>query len=86
MAVDELSCRELVELLTEYLEGAMPPAERARVEEHLAGCRGCRAYLEQMRLTIAAVGRLSDESVAPEAEAELLRAFRGWKRRDAATD
>jgi anti-sigma factor RsiW len=76
-----LTCRELVELVTEYLEGTLAAEERARFEAHLAGCRHCRAYLGQMRLTLAALGRLTEEDVAPAAEATLLRAFRGWKRR-----
>jgi anti-sigma factor RsiW len=77
----DLTCRELVELVADYLEGALTPAERARFERHIAACRGCRAYLEQMRLTAATLGRLTEEQVAPEAEAALVRAFRGWKRR-----
>jgi anti-sigma factor RsiW len=77
----DLTCRELVEVVTDYLEGALAPAEAARVEAHLAGCRHCRAYLEQMRLTLAALGRLTESDVAPDAEEALLRAFRGWKRR-----
>jgi predicted anti-sigma-YlaC factor YlaD len=75
----EITCRELVELVTDYLEGAMEPLERQRLEEHLAGCRPCRHYLEQMRGTIKTVGRLPVESVTPEAQEELLRVFRAWK-------
>ena len=78
---DEMGCRELVELVTDYLEGTLPAADRARFEAHLATCRGCRAYLAQMRQTVTALGRLTEQDVAPEAEAELVRAFRGWKRR-----
>jgi anti-sigma factor RsiW len=78
---DDLACRELVELVTAYLEGTLAADERARFEAHLAACRHCRAYLEQMRLTLKALGRLTEEDVAPDAEAALLRAFRGWKRR-----
>jgi anti-sigma factor RsiW len=75
----ELSCQELVELVTDYLEGALPPAEWARFEAHLTGCDGCTRYLEQMRLTITAVGRLTEESIEPAARTELLRLFRDWK-------
>jgi anti-sigma factor RsiW len=75
-----MTCRELVELVTDYLEGALASDERARFERHVANCGGCRTYLEQMRLTAAALGRLTEEEVAPEAEAALRRAFRGWKR------
>ena len=77
---DEMSCRELVELVTEYFEGRLAAAERARFEAHLAACRHCRAYLAQMRLTVDALGRLSEQNVEPDAEAALRRAFRGWKR------
>jgi anti-sigma factor RsiW len=77
---EEMSCRELVELVTGYLEGTLAPAERSRFEAHLAGCRGCRAYLEQMRLTVTALGRLTEADIAPDAEEALRRAFRRWKR------
>jgi anti-sigma factor RsiW len=80
-AVEQLSCQELVELVTDYLEGALPPDERARFEEHLAPCDGCTSYVEQMRRTIEAVGRLPREAMPPDAEAALLAAFRGWKAR-----
>ncbi len=76
---NELSCQELVELVTDYLEGALPLAECARFEAHLTECDGCTRYLEQMRLTIAAVGRLTEESIEPAARAELLQLFRHWK-------
>ena len=76
---DELTCKQLVELVTEYLEGTLSPEGRARFDAHLAGCRGCRAYVEQMRLTIRTVGRLREDSIVPEARERLLRAFRGWK-------
>ena len=75
----ELTCQELVELVTDYLEGALPAAERARFEEHLAGCSGCRTYLEQMRQTIRMAHKLSEDSFSPEAKEELLRLFRNWK-------
>jgi anti-sigma factor RsiW len=75
---EELSCQELVELVTDYLEGALPAELHARFEQHIAHCEGCTTHLEQMRATIAATGRLTPESVSPEAEAALLDAFRGW--------
>ncbi len=74
-----MTCRELVELVTDYLEGAMAPDDRARFEQHLALCPGCGTYLEQMRRTIALVGRLAEESISPRAWNELLRAFRDWR-------
>ena len=77
---DDLPCQELVELVTEYLEGGLPEAERVRFEAHLALCSGCRTYLEQMRQTIRAVGRLAEESIEPKAKQQLLTAFRDWRR------
>ncbi|HEU5066138.1 MAG TPA: zf-HC2 domain-containing protein [Gaiellaceae bacterium] len=77
----EVSCQELVELVTGYLDGALPPAERARFDAHIAGCDGCRAYLEQIRLTIRLSGTLLPEQLDPAAEEALLEAFRDWKRR-----
>lgn len=76
---DGLSCKELVELVTEYLEGTLSPRDRSRFEEHLAICPGCVTYVEQMRQTISLLGRLTEESVPAAAEQELLRAFRTWK-------
>ena len=73
-----LSCRELVELLTDYLEDALPELERARVDEHLATCPDCAAYLAQMRATIAQLGRLREDDVPQPVLDELLRAFRDW--------
>ena len=80
MTPQEMTCRELVELVTDYLEGAMPASESRRLEEHLAGCSRCRIYLEQLRGTIKTVGALREDSVTPEAQEELLRVFRAWKR------
>ena len=78
--LDDITCRELVELVTDYLEGALAQADRARFEEHLEICEPCVAYVEQIRLTIAASGAISDEQLDPEAREELLAAFRDWKR------
>jgi anti-sigma factor (TIGR02949 family) len=76
---NKLSCQELVELVTEYLEGTLPAHERARFEDHLAGCTGCRNYLDQMRRTIQMVGTLKEEAIPDHAKEQLLRAFRAWK-------
>ena len=76
----ELPCRELVELVTDYLEGRLSPADRARFEAHVAECEYCEAYLEQMRQTIGALGRLEEESLSPQARDTLLAAFRDWSR------
>jgi len=76
---DDLACRELVELVTGYLEGGLSRRERARVRRHLRGCPHCSRYLEQIRLTIRLTGRLRWEDVETmpaDARAELLAAFR----------
>ena len=75
-----LTCIELVELVTEYLENSLPAAERARFEAHLALCPGCVTYLEQMRLTIRILGRLSEDSLDEPTRDMLLLLFRDWKR------
>ena len=75
-----LTCREMVELVTEYLEGAMSPRERAIFEAHIAVCPGCTSYLDQMRQTIGMVGRLTEDHVPPGAKRDLLSAFRNWKK------
>jgi anti-sigma factor RsiW len=80
MSSDLLTCRELVELVTEYFEGALSPSERSSFEEHVTSCPPCRAYLEQMRETIRLLGRVPEETVSPEAEDALVAAFRGWNR------
>jgi len=77
---DELSCREFVDLVTDYVEGALAPRDRSEFEAHLAVCGGCAAYLDGMRRTIELTGRLTEADVAPEIERELLAAFRGWQR------
>jgi anti-sigma factor RsiW len=74
-----MTCKELVEVITEYLEGTLAAEDRARFERHLAGCDGCHAYLDQMRETIRALGHLPPESLSPEVERRLLEAFRGWR-------
>lgn len=75
-----MSCKELVELITEYLEGTLPPENKARFEQHLAFCDWCKTYLEQMRLTIRTLGELTEESIPAQAREELLQVFRNWKR------
>jgi anti-sigma factor RsiW len=77
----EIACAQLVELVTDYLEGALAADERMRFEEHLAECDPCVAYLDQMRTTIELTGRLRQEDLAPEVQVELVAAFRDWKTR-----
>ena len=75
----DLSCAELVELVTDYLEGALPPAERARFEAHLEECEGCTRYLDQIHTTIAVAREARELEARPEIE-HLLTAFRDWHR------
>lgn len=77
----EMPCRELVELVTDYLEDRLSPLDRARFEAHLAACEACRLYLDQFRQTVRTLGRLPEESLSSEARNALLAAFRGWSRR-----
>jgi Putative zinc-finger len=74
----ELTCAQLVELVTDYLERSLPLRETERFEEHIAFCDGCSTYLEQMRATIAVAGRLREGDLPTELEKRLLEAFRGW--------
>ncbi len=76
---DDLSCKELVELVTDYVEDRLPPDERARFEMHLGYCASCRTYLAQMQATVKLTGRLSEEALPPDVKESLLKAFRGWK-------
>jgi len=77
---DELACRELVEIVSDYLEGALPEADRERFEAHLEVCEGCRRYLDQMRTTIRVVGTLTEDDLDPGARDQLLQLFREWNR------
>jgi anti-sigma factor RsiW len=74
-----LSCQQMVELVTAYVEGRLPRRDRRRFDAHIAACDGCTRYLEQMRETIRLTGRLAPESLPPEARRALLDAFRDWQ-------
>jgi predicted anti-sigma-YlaC factor YlaD len=74
--VRELDCRDVVEVVTHYLEGVMAPDDRRRFDRHLAACEGCEDYLEQMRTVIRVAGRPAVEALPPATMAGLLRAFR----------
>jgi anti-sigma factor RsiW len=76
----ELTCQELVELVTDYFEGALSARDRARFERHIDGCENCTTYLDQMRITIRTLGRLPRETVAAAARDALLDAFHEWNR------
>jgi anti-sigma factor RsiW len=79
MSSEGLACQELVELVTDYLEGGLPHPERERFDRHIAECGGCATYLDQIRRTIRISGQLTGEAIAPEAREALLGAFRLWK-------
>ena len=74
---DDMTCKDLVDLVTDYVEGALSPADHRRFEAH---CEGCEIYLDQMRETIQLLGELPHETVPPEARCKLLNAFRAWKK------
>jgi anti-sigma factor RsiW len=74
--VNDLACAEAVELMTDYLEGALPDAERRRLEVHLKSCPGCTEYLEQMRTVAGSLGGLREESIPRELRGSLIASFR----------
>jgi predicted anti-sigma-YlaC factor YlaD len=77
--LNDLTCRELVDAITAYLEGALPEHERHLFEAHLQVCQGCREYLSQMQTTIGALRIMCNEETQPRRE-ELVHLFREWKR------
>lgn len=77
---EDLTCRELVEVVTAYLDDAMPEDERARFESHLGACAKCRAYLAQFRQTIRLAGHLREDDLPAGARERMLAAFRDWRR------
>jgi anti-sigma factor RsiW len=78
-ASDHMACQELVEVITDYLEGTLPVHDRARFEAHLVVCDPCVVYLEQMRQTISLTGRLPLGALSEGTRAGLIDAFRGWR-------
>ena len=79
MSEQALTCHDVIELLSDYIEGALSDDDRARVDEHLGLCDGCATYLEQMRETIRLTGMVTEEQVPEDAKAALLAAFREWR-------
>jgi len=73
-----MSCRELVELVTDYFDGALSEDDARRFDEHVDQCLWCSRYIEQMRVTIRTVGRIEEESISPEARRVLLAEFSQW--------
>ena len=76
---DELACQQVVEMVTDYLEGALSRSERRRLEAHLAGCEHCAEYLRQIRATIRLTGRVLSEDLTPEMSEELTDIYRRWR-------
>jgi anti-sigma factor RsiW len=79
-AHEHITCQEVVELVTDYLERALPAEEAAVFEQHLNFCDGCAWYMDQMRTTVATVGRVTEEDLPPETRDKLLDVFRHWRR------
>lgn len=75
----EITCREVVELLSDLLDDELPAPESARVEAHLAACDGCSMILDELRGTVRLTGRLTEEDLTAQQSATLLHAFRDWK-------
>lgn len=80
---EELACREVVELVTDYLEGALPRRDRRRLRAHLSGCEHCSEYLRQIERTIALSGRLRVSDLTPPMRAALLDVYRQWRASEA---
>jgi anti-sigma factor (TIGR02949 family) len=78
---EEFKCQEMIEVVTNYLDGALPPDERQRFESHLSYCAGCSTYVEQMRETIRQTGVIPrEESLPPALREEIVTQFRTWRR------
>jgi anti-sigma factor RsiW len=78
----ELVCQQVVELVTDYLEGALSRSQRRRFEAHLAGCEHCTEYLAQMRATIRLTGRLRADDLSPQMQEEFAAIYRLWRAED----
>ena len=78
---DDLACIEAVELITDYLERALPDAERRRLEAHLPSCPGCTEYLEQMQALAGSLGGLRGETLSAEQRGSLIASFRALRKR-----
>jgi anti-sigma factor RsiW len=79
MSMDAMDCNELVELVTAFLDDALDPETRARVEAHLADCEGCANYVQQFRQTVRTVGKISDDELDPAFRNRLLEAFKNFR-------
>ena len=79
MSGEDLTCKEVVEIVSDYLEGALSAEDRERFDAHVSACDGCTSYVEQMRETIRLTGMLTEEQVPVEQRERLRQAFRDWK-------
>jgi hypothetical protein len=79
-SAEHISCQEVVELVTDYLEGAMAADDAALFEQHLNFCDGCVWYVDQLRLTVRTAGGIREEDLPPKTRDQLMQAFRDWKR------
>ena len=77
--LSEMACQEVVELVTDYLEGALTTTDSQRLEAHLAGCPNCTEYLAQIRETIRLAGRLTPEDLTPDMTSDLTDLCRRWR-------
>lgn len=75
----DIVCQQAVEMITDYLDGALSRRDRRRLENHLRACANCTAYLEQIKLTIQLTGTIEADDLSPEAKAELTELYRHWK-------
>jgi len=76
---EDVTCKEIVRIVNDYVEGALPPEQREAVELHLNLCDGCSDYLAQLRLAIELTGELPADAISPELEEELCAAFRSFR-------
>ena len=82
----KLSCQEVVELVTDYLEQALLPETQSQFEEHIAKCPGCDNFLEQVQQTISMLRKLSEQQTFPDTKKDLLEIFRNWKQDTSKSD
>ena len=76
----DITCRQAVSLMTDYLDDALGPDDRALMEAHLAECEGCAEHLRQIRITVAVTGRIREEDLAPAVRDDLMDLYRRWRR------
>ena len=75
----DITCRQAVALMTDYLDGALGPDDRALVEAHLAECENCAEHLRQIRITVAVTGRIGEEDLDPVIREDLMDLYRRWR-------